>query len=301
MSEEIKSISLNNEKYPSLLKEIMNPPKNIYFLGNFPILKPHIAIVGTRKASFYGKELAFKMAKELSNLGFIIVSGLALGIDSYAHLGALNSKNPQTIAVLANGLDIIYPKTNSNLFKKILENNGAIISEYQIKTPPLPFQFLERNRIISGLCIATIIIEAPLKSGTLTTARWALEQGREVFVFPGDVNNKNFFGSHLLIRNGARLVSNLNDILEDLKEILEKQYPNFLKNIKNQNKVELDKIDKIILDVLQKQKKPLTLEDIQNIIHNLTNVSLIELTEHLTFLILNNLIKENNNFYELNE
>ncbi len=296
MLKEIKNISKNQIEYPSLLNQIPNPPKNIYFLGNFPINKPHISIVGTRKATTAGKELAFKIAKELSNLGFVIVSGLALGIDSYAHLGALNSKNPQTIAVLANGIDIIYPKTNSYLFKKILENNGAIISEYPPKTPPLPFQFLERNRIISGLSIATIIIEAPLKSGTLTTAKWALEQGREVFVFPGDVNNKNFFGSHLLIRNGARLVANLNDILEDLKEILENQYPTFFQTIENQEKIELDKTDKIILEIFNKQKKPLTLEEIQS----LTNISITDLTQHLTFLILNNLIKENNNFYELN-
>ncbi|KKU14904.1 DNA protecting protein DprA [Candidatus Wolfebacteria bacterium RIFCSPLOWO2_01_FULL_45_19] len=198
------------------LKEIPNPPKNFYVEGILPdFSRPWLAIVGTRKATSEGLRLAKNFAKELAQNNCVIVSGLALGIDSAAHQGALDGGG-QTVAVLANGLDNIYPAQNENLAKKILETGGAIVSEYPDGTPSLPHQFLERNRIISGLSIATVVIEAPQKSGALATAGFAASQGREVFVIPGPISHSNYRGSHALIRDGARLVTSPEEVLEDL-------------------------------------------------------------------------------------
>ncbi len=216
---EIKSIYAKEPGFPSLLKEIQNPPSKIFILGKLPSDPPaggpKIAVVGTRRATLQGRLLAKEIAKKLAEKGIIIVSGLAMGIDTSAHEGALLA-NGQTIGVLACGLDNIYPRQNENLAKHIIENDGAIISEYPVGTEAFKNHFLERNRIISGLCIATIIIEAPQESGALVTARLAAEQGREVFVVPGGINNPNYYGSHKLIRDGARLVGSIDDIFEDL-------------------------------------------------------------------------------------
>ena len=145
----------------------------------------------------------------------MVVSGLALGIDAAAHEGALDGGG-RTVAVLANGLDTVYPPSHEQLARRILERNGCILSEYPPGTPAFPSQFLARNRIVSGLALATVIIEAPARSGTLVTAKFALEQGREVFVLPGPARHPNFAGAHRLIREGARLIATADDILEDL-------------------------------------------------------------------------------------
>jgi DNA processing protein len=232
---EIGKISQDDSDYPDLLKEIQNPPAEIYVLGKLPgdlDDRIKIAIVGTRKATEEGKLLAKQIAEKLSKQGIIIVSGLAMGIDTAAHEGALSGGSP-TIAVLACGLDDIYPRQNENLAKRIIESGGAIISEYPAGTPAFPNQFLERNRIVSGLCIATIVIEAPYDSGALVTARLAAEQGREVFVFPGPVNHPNYKGSHKLIRDGARLAASIEDMIEDLN--LEILNPKQIQNSKIQN------------------------------------------------------------------
>lgn len=213
---QIAEINIKDKNYPPLLREISNPPEKIFVRGEFPNFNlPWIAIVGTRKATRDGIELARKVAKALAERGFIIVSGLAMGIDTAAHNGALVGGGP-TVAVLGNGIDTIYPAQNENLANKILLNNGAIISEYETDTPAYKNQFLERNRIVAGLCIATIVVEAPQKSGALVTARLAAEAGREVFVFPGLAGHPQYAGSHALIRDGARLVNSIDNILEDL-------------------------------------------------------------------------------------
>ncbi len=211
-----EAVNLADIGYPPLLKEITNPPNKLFILGSFnDFTNKAVAIVGTRKATIDGVELARKIAKSLAEQGFVIVSGLAMGIDTAAHSGALDAGG-KTIAVLGTGIDLIYPAQNQNLAKKILENGGAIISEYGPGTPGLPHQFLERNRIVAGLTIATIVIEAPKKSGAIVTARLAAESGREVFVFPGPAGHPQYAGSHALIRDGARFVSSLEDVLEDL-------------------------------------------------------------------------------------
>jgi len=283
---EIKKISLTDSSYPFLLKNISNPPSVIYFLGELPAEEiPKIAIVGTRKATNQGKLLAKRFAYDLSKKGLIVVSGLALGIDACSHEGALAAQAP-TIAVLANGLDDIYPRQHFHLASKILDFGGAIISEYDVGTPAYPDQFLARNRIISGLCLGVVIIEAPIHSGALATARWALEQGREVFIVPGPVDHLNYEGSHLLLREGGRLVRNADDIIEDLslKEKLKE-----IKNDKNnQKEIDTSKNESLqkILDSLD--KKSLTIDEIIK----KTNLSSQLVSQNLTFLILKGKVEE---------
>lgn len=214
---DIDIISIQDEQYPILLKEIYNPPINLYVRGNKQILNfPSIAIIGCRQASEYGKNIANNFAYKLSKNGFNIISGLAKGIDSFAHIGAINAKS-STVAVLGNGLDMIYPKENINIARNILNMGGAIISEYPLGTKPDKVNFPLRNRIISGMCNAVLVIEAKEKSGTLITVDFALEQGRDVFVVPGNINSANSIGTNELIKQGARLVTSWKEIVEEYR------------------------------------------------------------------------------------
>ena len=200
--------------FPKTLRRIPHAPHTVYYRGSFSSTS-RIAIVGTRKASLEGKKLAHHVAYELALQQWTIVSGLAFGIDAAAHQGACDA-NGISWAVLAHGLDSIQPKQHVPLAQKILELNGCLISEYPFGTPPYPHQFLARNRIISGLSTAVIVIEAPRTSGSLATAHAAAQQGIPVFVFPGPATSPLFAGSHELLRHGARLVRSVRDIYEDL-------------------------------------------------------------------------------------
>jgi DNA processing protein len=196
------------------LRETPSPPFGMYIKGNIPEnAAASIAIVGTRRATPEGKNIARRFARGLASGGFCVVSGLAFGIDSAAHEGCLDAHGA-TIAVLAGGLNDLYPRSNERLAENILKSGGGIISEYPLGTPPLPYRFLERNRIISGLSRGTVIVEAPLGSGSLATARYAVEANRDVFVVPGSITNSHFEGSHALIRQGAELVTSPEEILE---------------------------------------------------------------------------------------
>lgn len=207
----IKIININEREYPQALKEIYDPPISLYVKGNIEKLNnKNIGIVGCRECTEYGKKSAEYFAYNLSKQNINIVSGLAKGIDSYAHLGSLNTGN--TIAVLGNGLDIIYPKENLELANEIIKRGGTIISEYPCGTKPDKMKFPARNRIISGISSGIIVIEAKEKSGTLITVDFALEQGREVFVVPGNINSINSVGTNDLIKQGARLVTTYEDI-----------------------------------------------------------------------------------------
>ena len=290
----IKTILKESRQYPSLLKEIPIPASRIYVLGELPddppAAGPKIAIVGTRKATSQGRSIAKEMAKKLSERGMIIVSGLAMGIDTASHEGAVAVGN-KTIAVLACGLDTIYPYQNESLARKILELGGAIISEYPVGTPAFPNQFLERNRIISGLSVATIIIEAPKESGALVTARLAAEQGREVFVIPGPINNSNYYGSHKLIRDGARLVASIDDILEDLGiniGINQLPYQHKSAFIKDENQL-------LILKTIQEAGQPLNIDKIIE----LTKLKPQVVNQAIAILIINGLIKETEKGYTI--
>ena len=201
--------------FPELLAEIPCPPLGLYVKGTLPSHPENtLAIVGTRKATQSGKLLAETFARELAG-SLTIVSGLALGIDAAAHTGCLKGRG-RTLAVLAGGVDIPQPRTNERLAEKILAEGGALLSEYPPGNAPIARRFLERNRLVSGLSRGTLLIESPEHSGSLATARFALEQNREVFVVPGPVNHPNFKGSLALLREGARLVRSASDILEDL-------------------------------------------------------------------------------------
>lgn len=286
---EIKLINKDEKNYPSLLEEIQNPPRSIYVLGNLPDENvPRIAIVGTRKATMEGRSIAREMAKKLSALNIVIVSGLAMGIDTAAHEGAL-AGNGKTLAVLGRGLDEIYPRQNENLAKKIIESGGAIISEYPPSAPALPRQFLERNRIVSGLSMAAIIIEAPAESGSLVTARLAAEQGREVFVVPGPINHPNYRGSHRLIRDGARLVSSVEDILEDLGISAScRVYDSQSDSIKDENQL-------LIVESIKNAGQPLNIDKIVG----LTKLEPQTINQSLTMLIIQGIIKETEKGYTI--
>jgi len=202
--------------YPDLLKEIPDAPLALYVRGEIPTGET-VAIVGTRRATPEGKNIAREMAESLGRAGVTVVSGLALGIDAVAHEGSLIGKG-KTVAVLASGLDNIYPRQNERLAMEILKNGGGLVSEYPLESEPLPYRFLERNRITSGLASkGVIIIEAPQKSGAIATAGFAGEQGRDVYVVPGNIRHPNWRGSHKLIRDGGRLVTTIAELFEDME------------------------------------------------------------------------------------
>ena len=214
---EIKTISINDGNYPKLLKEIKDAPEILYFRGELKPEENCFAVVGTRRCSAYGKEIALEIAGDLAETGLTIVSGLAPGIDSLAHQATLE-RGERTIAVLGTGIDekSIYPQENLKLAEKIVESGGCLISEYPPGTHGSEFTFPKRNRIISGLSLGVLIIEAKQKSGALITANWAKKQGRKVFAVPGPIHSSNSKGCHYLIKQGAKLVENANDILKEL-------------------------------------------------------------------------------------
>lgn len=210
-----KIITIIDDEYPNMLKQIYDPPPVLYAMGDVSALKhKSLAIVGTRKATLYGKNIAKMFGEKLANLNFNVVSGMARGIDSCAHSGAIKAGG-LTTAVLGSGINVIYPPENVNLMKNIIKN-GCVISSFPIGTKPLAKNFPARNRIISGLSHGTIVIEAAQRSGSLITADFSLEQGREVFAVPGNINNPYSRGTHKLIKQGAKLVENIEDILEEL-------------------------------------------------------------------------------------
>lgn len=215
--ENIKVISYYDDNYPAPLKEIPSAPQILYVKGNYDFNSaPMIAIVGSRKYSNYGQQVATSLAYDLTRAGLTVVSGMAIGIDAFAHRGALDG-NGKTLAVLGSSLDDknIGPRVNFNLSRHII-NNGALISDYPLETPSTPQTFPARNRLMAGLTLGTIVIEAGLNSGTLITANMALEFNREVFAVPGNIFSPGSSGANQLIKQGAKMVTSVNDILEEL-------------------------------------------------------------------------------------
>lgn len=279
----------DDQEYPALLKEIPFPPLGIYVRGELPKNnETRVAIVGTRKATTVGRDIAERFAEELGENGITIVSGLALGIDSASHLGALKAK-AKTIAVLGNEIGSFYPRQNHRLAKQILETGGCIISEYPLGCPTYRNNFLARNRIISGLSAGIIIIEAPFGSGSLNTARYAIEQNREIFVVPGPLNNKNYEGSLKLLREGARLITSTEDILEDLgietKTKREKQ-KSIIEGVNDKNQI-------AILKILEEAGTSLTIDKISF----LTKLEPQAVNQAISFLIIEGIIKETEKGY----
>jgi DNA processing protein len=209
-----KVVTFRDDDYPAVLRSIADAPVVLYVKGQLPT-QGAIAIVGSRRASFYGIEVSAKFAVRLAESDFTVVSGMARGIDAAAHRGALRAKGT-TVAVLGSGLSNIYPPEHRKLFEEIAAS-GAVISEFAMQTPPVPYNFPRRNRIISGLSLGVIVVEAAERSGALITADFALEQGREVFAVPGKIDQASSFGTHNLIKQGAKIVTCVEDVLEDLQ------------------------------------------------------------------------------------
>lgn len=284
----IRLILQGDPEFPALLREIPWTPHGLYALGAPLTSEPKLAIVGTRKATATGLALAKRFSKDISAAGLTIVSGLALGIDAAAHEGALEN-NGKTIAVLACGLDTLYPKQNEQLARRILKNKGTIVSEYPPNSPALQQRFLERNRITSGLCEGILVIEAPVKSGVKSTARFAIEQNREVFVIPGPITHINYIGSHQLIRSGAELITQPSEILEQLGITLKSASTLYAEGRFDK----LEKKHKIILQALHENGSSLSIDELAE----RTEMTAAEVSEIITLLTLDGIIKEENGTY----
>lgn len=214
----IEFIGIQDERYPKRLKQIYDYPIGFYMRGNQELLdQKALAIIGCRANTTYGEKVTRQLTKELVSHGFTIISGLARGIDRIAHEETIKS-NGKTIAILGNGLDRMYPEENKELAREILKKGGALISEYPIGTKPEKMNFPARNRIISGMASGIVVIEAKKKSGTMITVDFALEQGKDIFAIPGNITSPNAEGTNLLLKEGAKIVTQVEDILEELKE-----------------------------------------------------------------------------------
>jgi DNA processing protein len=259
--EGIQLISFNDPRYPQLLKEIANPPYILYMKGDFDLnAAPMISIVGSRKYTAYGAQVATTFARDLAAAGITVVSGMALGIDAIAHRGALDGGG-KTIAVLGGSLDDknIYPRNNFNLAREITEQ-GALLCDYPVETSAgIPGNFPARNRIIAGLSLGTLVIEAGEKSGTLITATLALESNREIFAVPGPIFSPQSFGTNDLLKKGAKLVTSVKDILEELNlGEHEKTSPIQAKNpdtLEEEIILKILSIDPLHIDIISKMSK----------------------------------------------
>lgn len=221
----INICTVYDKNFPEMLKNMSDPPIVLYYYGCINDIQPAIGIVGSRKATAYGKNLCCRMSSYLAAKGLTIVSGLANGIDTFAHKGALSVKG-KTIAVLGNGPDIVYPKENIELYDKI-KKDGCVVSEYPPGTKPTRYSFPQRNRIISGLSQSVVIVEAGVKSGALITADFALEQGKEVYAVPGNIDSPCSAGTNSLIRQGAKIVTCFDDIIEDFADLIKMNMPKY--------------------------------------------------------------------------
>jgi len=211
---DIKSIKIGDKKYPELLKNIYDAPKELFIKGDVELLSTRcMAIVGTRRPTWYGRETSRKLARELAEVGLTIVSGLAEGIDTEAHIGALEAGG-KTIAVFGCGLDTVFPPSNKKLARKI-ESSGSLVSELPAEHPTTKWTFPKRNRIISGLSMGVLMVEGDYDSGAMITAKLALDEGREVFAVPGNIDKEQSRGPNWLIKQGAKLIDNVDDILDE--------------------------------------------------------------------------------------
>ena len=278
----IKYLTFEDDRYPVMLKNIDNPPSVLYYKGDLDSInfERTLAVVGSRKTSKYAKDAVHLIVSQLANTDICIVSGLASGIDTSAHLAALDS-NLKTIGVIASGFDFVYPSANSDLYRKIENGNGVIFTEYFPTFEPLKFRFPQRNRIVSGLSYGTLVAEASIKSGALITANLTLEQGRELMCIPGLITNPNTEGIYKLLKNGATLVTSANDVLEAL---------NWEVKPAEQLKIDLTNLDETetkIMDVIKIEEKGVdeimaaTGLDLDTLLINLTTMELKGIIEQV--------------------
>lgn len=282
-------ICIEDEKYPEQLKKIKNPPKQLYVNGNIKLLDTlGIAIIGSRKCTKYGEKMAMKFSRELSMEGLTVISGMAQGIDSFAHIGSLETTG-NTIAVLPGGLNKIYPKENVNLYNQILNNNGLVLTEYSKDEEATSKRFLERNRIVSGLAIGTLVIEGGYRSGTSITAKLTKKQGKKVFCIPAGLESSKGIIPNKLIKEGAFLVTNIEDIINQYPEISLKKVQRE-KKVKKQKDKFINNEYKAIYNILNKEMnineivKKLKL-DIKEVSYKLT---MLELEDKIVSLPGNN-------------
>lgn len=283
----INVITVIDKEYPESLFNIYNKPYVLYQKGEItPKDSLSIAVVGSRKATSYGMWACEKFTKELVNLGVTIVSGIALGIDTVAHKTAVENGG-RTIGILGNGLDIYYPKRNKKLYQDIW-NNGSILTEFPLGTQPMPYNFPQRNRIITGLSLGLLVIEAKEKSGTSITAYHALEQGKDVFALPGNINSIYSKGTNKLISDGAIPLLGMDNILEEIEKIKTKKYsPDIVK--KDIDYSILSDTERKIIEIIR--QKPIHCD----IISYRTGINIGDVTSILTVLELKGLIKEIDN------
>lgn len=282
VSKGIKFLTFDDVQYPEMLKNIDNPPSVLYYKGDLDCInfKKTLAVVGSRKTSKYAKEAVNLILSGLANTDICIVSGLASGIDTTAHLAALDN-NLKTIGVIASGFDYIYPAANKDLYKRIENGNGVIFTEYYPTFEPLKFRFPQRNRIVSGLSYGTLVAEASIKSGALITSNLTLDQGRELMCIPGLITNPNTEGIYKLLKNGAALVTKAEDILEALDWEIKPA---------EQLKIDLTNLDELetkILNTLEVEEKgideimALTKTDLDTLLINLTTMELKGIIEQV--------------------
>lgn len=275
MSNGIIKIDKNSEVYPLKLKEISSPPEVLYCIGNVELLgKLAVGICGSRKATSYGRGVAKKLGCKCSQSGIVVVSGMAQGIDTFAHIGAVE-EGGETIAVFGCGPDICYPKGNRNLMKNIIKN-GLIVSEYPEGCKPKPYYFPARNRIISGLSDSVVVVEAGIKSGALITAEFAIEQGKNVYSVPGNITSTSSFGTNKLILDGAMPLVVLDDILRDLDidikstdklyELLDKEEMEIYKIIKAGGELPIENLYSITMLPIEKINSIITLLELKGLI-----------------------------------
>lgn len=281
-SKDIKYLTFDDVRYPEMLKNIDNPPSVLYYKGDLDSInfEKTLAVVGSRKTSKYAKEAVNLILSGLANTDICIVSGLASGIDTTAHLAALDN-NLKTIGVIASGFDYVYPAANKDLYKRIENGGGAIFTEYYPAFEPLKFRFPQRNRIVSGLSYGTLVAEASIKSGALITSNLTLDQGRELMCIPGLITNPNTEGIYKLLKNGAALVTKSEDILEALDWEIKPV---------EQLKIDLTNLDEIetkILNALEVEEKgideimAITKTDLDTLLINLTTMELKGIIEQV--------------------
>lgn len=276
-------VEINNKIYPDKLRKIKNPPQKLYMRGNYDLLNSNsIAVVGSRECTSYGFREAYEYSKELSKQGICIVSGLAEGIDTASHLGGMHQIG-KTISVLGTGLNRVFPEENEILAESIIKNDGLIISEYEPTQGYVSANFPKRNRIMTGISKGVLIIEAKNKSGTLITARLAKEQNKKIFCLPGNIDNKNSSGTNKLIKNGAKFVIDVNDILDELieepkEEIKYKVEDEYRKvyDILTNKPAHINEISKKAKISMAETSQILTMLEIEGLITSLTNNEFIK-------------------------
>ncbi len=278
-------LTIDDAAYPALLKQIPDPPPMLFVAGDPTCLSElQLAMVGSRKASLLGMETARSFARQISNAGLIVTSGMALGIDCECHRGALEGAMP-TIAILGSGLDRIYPLRHRKLAEQIVFDGGCLVSEFPLGTGALPANFPMRNRIISGLSLGTLVVEATLRSGSLITARNALEQNREVFAIPGSIHIPGSRGCHELIRQGAKLVEKIEDVFEELTGLCEFQLEELKLQPKKEHKISYSETETAVMSELSLGTKHL-----DTLVEN-THISIAQLMSTLIELEIKGIIK----------